>query len=76
VKYIDEVNNMNAAISGLAIIIFFLISMVPTVVVLVLLYSVYKSNKNLAQTNRELLGELSALKDRTANIEKLLRDVE
>lgn len=67
---------MNAAISGLAIIIFFLISMVPTVVVLVLLYSVYKSNKNLAQTNRELLGELSALKDRTANIEKLLRDVE
>jgi CHASE3 domain sensor protein len=67
---------MNAAISGLAIIIFFLISMVPTVVVLVLLYSVYKSNKNLTQTNRELLGELSALKDRTANIEKLLRDVE
>lgn len=67
---------MNAAISGLAIIIFILISMVPTVVVLILLYSVYKSSKNLADTNRELLSELTALKDRTANIEKLLRDVE
>ena len=67
---------MNTAIGSLAVIIFLLISMVPTVVVLVLLYSVYKSNKNLAQTNRELLSEMTALKDRTANIEKLLRDVE
>jgi len=57
-------------------VVFGLASLVPAVIVIVLVYSIYRNGKTVAEKQLELEQSMAVLQEKTAHIEKMLEDVQ
>ncbi|NLO35645.1 MAG: hypothetical protein GX112_04735 [Clostridiaceae bacterium] len=68
---------MSSTISIIGLfVVFGLASLVPAVIVIVLVYSIYRNGKTVAEKQLELEQSLAVLQEKTAHIEKMLEDVQ
>ena len=68
---------MSSTISIIGLfVVFGLASLVPAVIVLFLVYSIYRNGKTVAEKQLELEQSLAVLQEKTAHIEKMLEDVQ